>query len=218
MPDDVTDGVIEGLYRWAAAPDGPTHRGHDPVLRARPTWPPARPRRELAEHYDVAAELWSATCYKRLREEALTAERWNRLHPDEPARTPRVTELLADGDGPIVAVTDFMKAVPDQIARWVPAGRRFVPLGTDGFGRSDTREALRRFFEIDAPHVVVATLAALAAAGDVKPEVVTDAIDRYDIDPDRVDPAWPDRTASVCADHRLAVRAHAEAAVSGAGR
>ena len=107
----------------------------------------------------MAAELWSATSYKRLREQALTTERWNRLHPDQAARTPRVTELLDDGEGPIVAVTDFMKAVPDQIARWVPAGRRFVPLGTDGFGRSDTREALRRHFETDAPHVVVATLA-----------------------------------------------------------
>ena len=88
---------------------------------APPTSPPARPRRELAEHYDVAAELWSATSYKRLREQALTTERWNRLHPDERPATPRVTELLA-GEGPIVAVTDFMKAVPDQIARWVPRG------------------------------------------------------------------------------------------------
>ena len=110
----------------------------------------------------MAAELFSATSYKRLREQALSTERWNRLHADQPARTPRVTELLA-GEGPIVAVTDFMKAVPDQIARWVPAGRSFTPLGTDGFGRSDTREALRRHFETDAPHVVVATLAALAA-------------------------------------------------------
>ena len=112
----------------------------------------------------MAAELWSATSYKRLREQALSTERWNRLHPDQPARTPRVTELLDDGDGPIVAVTDFLKAVPDQIARWAPASRRFVPLGTDGFGRSDTREALRRHFETDAPNVVVATLAALAAS------------------------------------------------------
>ena len=141
---------------------------------------------ELAEHFGVGAELWSATSYKRLREEALAVERWNRLHPAEPARTPRVTELLADASGPIVAVTDFMKAVPDQIARWVPA--RFLPLGTDGFGRSDTREALRRFFETDGPHVVVAVLASLAAVGDIKPEVVDDAIRRYDIDPEAARP------------------------------
>jgi pyruvate dehydrogenase E1 component len=141
---------------------------------------------ELAEHFGVGAELWSATSYKRLREEALAVERWNRLHPAEPARTPRVTELLSEAAGPIVAVTDFMKAVPDQIARWVPS--RFLPLGTDGYGRSDTREALRRFFETDGPHVVVAVLASLAAVGDVKPEVVVDAIERYGIDPDIADP------------------------------
>ena len=135
----------------------------------------------------MAAELFSGTSYKRLREQALTTERWNRLHPGEPARTPRVTEIL-EGEGPVIAVTDFMKAIPDQIARWVPAGRSFTPLGTDGFGRSDTREALRRHFETDAAHVVAATLASLAASGDVKPEVVRDAIDRYGLDAERSDP------------------------------
>ena len=86
-----------------------------------------------------------------------------------------------------MAVSDFMKIVPEQVARWLP-GRAFVSLGTDGMGRSDTREALRRFFEIDTGHVVVATLSALAAQGDIKPEVVSDAIARYDIDPDAVNP------------------------------
>ena len=187
MPDGVAEGVVEGLYRWEGAPDGPKHRAT--ILFSGSANLAAREaQRELLEHYDVAADLWSATSYKRLREQALTTERWNRLHPDQAPRTPRVTELLDDGEGPIIAVTDFMKAVPDQIARWVPGGRRFVPLGTDGFGRSDTREALRRHFETDAPHVVVATLAALAAGGDVKPEIVTDAIERYGIDPERVDP------------------------------
>ena len=102
----------------------------------------------LADDYDVAADVWSATSYKMLREEALSIERWNRLHPTEPARTPYVTELLNDSEGPIVAVTDFMKAVPDQIARFVP--RPFASLGTDGYGYSDTRVALRRHFEVDA--------------------------------------------------------------------
>ena len=187
MPDDVAKGVIEGLYRWADAPDGPKHRAT--ILFSGSANLAAREaQQELAEQYDVAAELWSATSYKRLREQALSTERWNRLHPDQAERSPRVTELLDDGEGPIVAVTDFLKAVPDQIARWVPGGRRFIPLGTDGFGRSDTREALRRHFETDASNVVVATLAALAADGDVKPEVVTDAINRYGIDTERGDP------------------------------
>ena len=142
---------------------------------------------ELAEHFDVAAELWSATSYKRLREDALATARWNRLHPEQPARTPRVATLLGESSGPIVAVTDFMAIVPEQIARFVP-GRSFTPLGTDGMGRSDTREALRRFFEVDTAHVVVATLAALASQGDVKPELVSDAISRYGIDAEAADP------------------------------
>ena len=112
----------------------------------------------------MGAELWSATSYKTLREEALTAERWNRLHPGQPARTPLVGELLGDGAGPIVAVTDFMKIVPEQVARFLP-GRMFVPLGTDGMGRSDTREALRAHFEIDTGNVVVGVLVGVARPG-----------------------------------------------------
>ncbi len=186
MPEDAEAGVIEGLYRWSTAPDGPKHRATI-LFSGSANLAVREAQTQLAEHYDVSAELFSATSYKRMREQALSTERWNRLHPGQSARTPRVTELL-DGDGPVIAVTDFMKAVPDQIARWVPQDRSFTPLGTDGFGRSDTREALRRHFEIDAPHVVAATLAALAAAGEVKPELVQDAIDRYELDPERIDP------------------------------
>jgi pyruvate dehydrogenase E1 component len=179
--DGVAAGIIEGVYRWAPAPEG-TSTPATVVFSGSANLAARTAQQELAEHYDVGVDLHSATSYKRLREEALSAERWNRLHPEAPPQVPRVTELL-DGDGPIIAVTDFMKAVPDQIARWVPEGRSFTPLGTDGFGRSDTREALRRHFEIDAGHVVVATLAALAARGEVKAETVADAIARYDIDP-----------------------------------
>jgi len=186
MPDGVAEGVVEGLYRWADAPEGAEHRAT--ILFSGSANLAAREAQaQLAEHYDVAAELFSATSYKKLREQALTTERWNRLHPDQPSRTARVTEIL-EGDGPVIAVSDFIKAVPDQIARWVPAHRSFTPLGTDGFGRSDTREALRRHFETDAPHVVVATLAALAAGGDVKPELVADAVARYGIDTEGPDP------------------------------
>lgn len=122
----------------------------------------------------------------------MSTERWNRLHPGEQGRIPRVTELLGEGSGPVVAVTDHMTLVPDQIGRWVP--RTFVPLGTDGFGRSDTREAMRRFFEIDTGHIVVATLWGLAHDGVIEAELVDDAIRRYDIDPDATDPkvTWPE--------------------------
>jgi pyruvate dehydrogenase E1 component len=186
-PDGVTDDdILGGLYRWADAPEGPTTKAT--ILFSGSAQGAARQAQaDLAEHYGVGAELWSATSYKRLREEALRVERWNRLHPDETPEEVRVTQLLRDAPGPHVAVTDFMKAVPDQIARWVPAPR-FTPLGTDGFGRSDTREELRRFFEIDAAHVVVATLADLAALGEVDPSAVSDAIKRYEIDADTDDP------------------------------
>jgi pyruvate dehydrogenase E1 component len=189
QPDrpDIEAEVLQGLYRWADAPDGPSKRAtilfsgsaHSAARRAAD---------ELAEHYDVAAELWSATSYKTLREEGLAVERRNRLHPSREREQPLATRLLEQSAGPITAVTDFMAAVPDQIGRFVPAGRPFHVLGTDGMGRSDTREALRRFFEIDTGHVVVAVLTGLLDAGEVDAAVVDDAIRRYDIDPDAVDP------------------------------
>ena len=183
----IDEGIVRGLYRWADAPDGPSKRAT--LLFSGSAQGAARAAAaELAERWDVGVELWSATSYKALRDEALAAERWNRLHPGQAPRVPVVTQLLADTEGPVVAVTDFMKIVPEQVARFVP--KHFVPLGTDGFGRSDTREALRAFFEIDMPNVVVAVLSALAATGDVKPEVVADAIRHYDLDPERVDPTF----------------------------
>ncbi len=184
-PSDVDEGIVRGLYRFDERPQAGAHSAT--ILFSGPAHAAAREaQQDLLEHYGVAADLWSATSYKKLREEAIEVERWNRLHPNDEPRVPFVTQVLQDGSGPVVAVSDYMKAVPDQIGRFVP--RRWVPLGTDGFGRSDTREALRRFFEVDTGHVVVATLAALAADGAVEPHVVDDAIKRYDIDPDSVDP------------------------------
>ncbi len=185
-PDGVAEGIVDGLYRWRpASSDGPSVPA---ILFSGSANLAAREAAsELADHYGVEAELWSATSYKRLREEALTVDRWNMLHPDEPGRTPRVTQTLAEVTGPVIAVTDFMKAVPDQISRWIP--QRYYTLGTDGFGRSDSREALRRFFEIDAGNIVVTTLSALAADGLIKREAVVDALNRYGIDPDSPDPA-----------------------------
>ena len=114
----------------------------------------------------------------------MECERWNRLHPTEPGRIPRVTELLESTRGPVVAVTDFMRCVPDQISRWIPAGRRYTSLGTDGFGRSDTRDALRHFFETDAAHLVVAVLSELARDSQVGADTVSSAITHYGISPD----------------------------------
>jgi pyruvate dehydrogenase E1 component len=185
-PDGVEQGILDGLYRWAPAPEGAQEKiailfSGTGNLAAR------QAQAELAEHFGVGAELWSATSYKALREEALSVERWNRLHPSASPRTPFVTRALSDVGGPIVAVSDFMKAVPDQVGRWIPG--RFTILGTDGFGRSDSRAALRRFFETDTGHVVVGALSALVGEGRIDSSVVTEAIKRYDVDPEALDPA-----------------------------
>jgi pyruvate dehydrogenase E1 component len=199
-PEGVTDDdITSGLYRWAPAPDleggaGNARAVPATILFSGSAQGAARAAQtELAERFGVAAELWSATSYKRLRDDALATERTNRLHPGTPPAVAPVTAKLAGTSGPIVAVTDFMKAVPDQVSRFVPITdqgrpRSFTSLGTDGFGRSDTRPALRRFFENDAGHVVVAVLAALAEEGAIDVPVVKEAIDRYEIDPEAVDP------------------------------
>ncbi len=137
----------------------------------------------LAERFGVAAEVWSAPSYQLLRADALDVERWNRLHPGEPPRVPFVTAALSEPapHGPIVAASDFIAAVPDQIARWVPAAHG-LSLGTDGFGRSDTREALRRFFEVDAEHIVVAALSKLAEGERIDRELVGTAMSELGID------------------------------------
>ncbi|MGH9193382.1 MAG: pyruvate dehydrogenase (acetyl-transferring), homodimeric type, partial [Acidimicrobiales bacterium] len=185
MPAGVEEGIVRGLYRYKPGPDRRTHRAQ--ILASGTAMAAAlEAQRLLADDHDVTADVWSATSYKQLRDDALTAERWNRLHPTAPARRPHVTEALTDAEGPLVAVSDFVKVVPDQIARWVP--QPFIPLGTDGFGLSDTRPALRRHFEVDAAHIAVAVLYGLAQRGDLKGDVVANAIDRYGIDTDAVDP------------------------------
>jgi pyruvate dehydrogenase E1 component len=195
MPEHVRpEDVMRGLYRWAERPDG-TGRAATLLFSGSAQGAAREAAEELAENWDVGVELWSATSYKALREEALAAERWNRLHPSQEPRVPVVTELLRDpglggaqkDTSPIVAVTDFMKVVPEQIARFVP-DRLFVPLGTDGMGRSDTREALRRHFETDTGHVVVGVLSALAADGSADAADVEKAIAHYGIDPDLPNP------------------------------
>ena len=182
MPDGAREGIVDGMYRFAGVPEGVEHRAT--ILFSGPSHSAARwAREELAERYGVGAELWSVTSYGRLRDDAIAVERWNRLHPDRTPRTPLVTERL---DGPVVAVTDYMRAVPDQVSRWIPGP--YTSLGTDGFGRSDARQDLRRFYEVNGPNVVVAVLSQLAGTGGVDPGVVVEAIGRYGVDPDAVEP------------------------------
>ena len=191
IPEGITQADITGgLYRFAAAPDLGPGKAQVAIMFSGTSYGAAQSAADmLAADFGVAASLWSATSYKTLREDALEVERWNRLHPNESPRTSRVTEVLEPAEGPIVAVSDFMKIVPEQIARFVPGDSdRFHVLGTDGYGRSDTRAALRRHFETDAEHIVVAALHGLERQGKVLPEIVAKAIARFGIDAEAPDP------------------------------
>jgi pyruvate dehydrogenase E1 component len=134
----------------------------------------------LAADYAVAADVWSVTSWNELARDGLRTDEWNLLHPGDDPRTPYVTTRLQDATGPVLAVSDYMRAVPDQIAQWVPSD--WHSLGTDGFGFADTRAAARRFFHVDAPSIVVATLGALAKRGEVKQDTVREAFERFRID------------------------------------
>ena len=184
--DDVREGILKGMYlvRPAeAAPGQPraTLLGSGAILNE-----VIKAQEMLAERYGVASDVWSVTSYTELRREALDADRWNMLHPDQPPRTSYVAARLAESPEVIVAASDYMKALPDLIAKWVPGD--LVALGTDGFGRSDTREALRDFFEVDARFVTLATLHALAREGRVDAELVSEAIEDLNIDVEKPNP------------------------------
>ncbi len=186
MPAGAEEGILKGAYKLKSAPEGDERPrihllGSGSLLREA-----LRAQDILSEKYGVAADVWSATSYKELRRDALEADRWNLLHPDQEPRKPYVVRIFEGDDRPIVAVSDYMKLVPDMISRWLP-GRLFT-LGTDGFGRSDTREALRRFFEVDAECVVIAALGQLSQRGKVDRGVVKRAIDELGVDPSKLDP------------------------------
>ena len=135
----------------------------------------------------MAADVWSVTSYNELRRDALAAERWNRLHPDQTARVPYIVEALQGAAGPIVAATDYMKVVADQVAPWLPG--RMETLGTDGFGRSDNREYLRRHFEVNAESIVTAALSRLARDGRFDMEKAKAAFGELGVDTEKIDPS-----------------------------
>jgi pyruvate dehydrogenase E1 component len=179
------DEVLKGIYRYKTAEHGKAVVqlfGSGPILNEA-----VRAQQILADKYEVAADVWSVTSYNELRREALAVERWNRLHPAEPERVPYVTDALRGAEGPIVAATDYMKVVPDQIAPWLPG--RMETLGTDGFGRSDNREYLRRHFEINAESIVTAALSRLARDGKFDVARAKAAFADLGVDTERIDPA-----------------------------
>lgn len=185
MPEGCEEGILKGLYKYKAGKSGKRHKAH--ILGSGTLMLQAVKAQEiLARDYDVSADVWSATSYKLLRNDALEAHRWNRLHPTAAPKKSYVEGLLEKEKGVFVAVSDNMKIVPDQIAPWVPGG--LTTLGTDGFGRSDTRENLRRFFEVDSEMIVIAALYALAQKGGIEQKIVDKAIKDLQVDPEKQHP------------------------------
>jgi pyruvate dehydrogenase E1 component len=191
MPEGIREGILKGMYRLRAADEKGTANKARPraqllgsgailleVLKA---------QQILAEKYNVAADVWSVTSYQELYRDGHAVERWNRLHPTKTPRVPYVTQALEKTEGVIVSASDYVKALADSIDRWMP--RPLVSLGTDGFGRSENRASLRDFFEVDAKHIVIATLSALMRDGKVDAKAVAQAIKDLGVKADKPNPA-----------------------------
>jgi pyruvate dehydrogenase E1 component len=193
MPEGARDGIVKGMYRFKPADpgvvSGSSKTGKE--LRAQLLGSGAILNEVIAaqkmlEKYGVAADVWSVTSYNELSRNAHDVERWNMLHPTAQPRVPYVAECLANAPGVVVAASDYLKILPDALARWI--GKPMIALGTDGFGRSEDRAGLRNFFEVDARYVTVATLSALARQGDLDPKVAARAIKDLGLDPDKKNP------------------------------
>jgi pyruvate dehydrogenase E1 component len=184
MPSGVEEGILKGMYLLAGGGEGKNRvqlMGSGTILRE-----VIAAAEILQKDFDIPSDIWSVTSFNELRRDALQAERWNQLHPGQAPKTSYLENCLAKRPGPYIAATDYMRIVPDQIQRWVPG--RFVSLGTDGYGRSDARKALRQHFEVDRRYIAVMALKALADDGVLDQETVAKAIRSYEIDPDRPSP------------------------------
>jgi pyruvate dehydrogenase E1 component len=187
MPQEegVVEGILKGIYRVARSENGPARAqlwGSASMLNEA-----LRAQKLLWERFQIPADVWSVTSYNELRREALSVERWNRLHPAEPPRTPYIRQVMEPTAGPIIAATDYMKVLADQLAPWL--GGRLTSLGTDGYGRSESRPYLRRFFEVDAESIAAAALAALARAGQFDAHRAVQALAEFGIDPEKKEAA-----------------------------
>jgi pyruvate dehydrogenase E1 component len=186
MPEGSRGGILKGLYRYKPAADSKSKLraqlfGSGSILRE-----VLKAQEILAEKYHVAADVWSVTSYKALYSDGIETERWNLLHPSDKPRVPYVTQCLADAPGVLVAATDYLKALPNLVGSWMP--RRLASLGTDGFGRSESRESLRNFFEVDARFITLATLHELLREGKIQASVVQKAIKDLEIDVSKPNP------------------------------
>ncbi|HAJ70801.1 MAG TPA: pyruvate dehydrogenase (acetyl-transferring), homodimeric type, partial [Methylophilaceae bacterium] len=178
-------GILKGMYNFSKSKaKGPKVQlmGSGVILRE------VIAAGELLEKdWGVSADVWSVTSFTELRREGIDTERWNMLNPDKPQKETYIGQLLSKAEGPVIASTDYMRSFSDQIRNFVP--NRFVTLGTDGYGRSDSREALRDFFEVDRYHVVLAALKALAADGKLPATKAAEAIKKYNINVNRANPS-----------------------------
>ena len=187
MPEGAREGILKGLYRFRAT-SAPDRAARAQLFGSGAILPEVIKAQEILESkYNVGADVWSVTSYAELYRDGHACERWNMLHPGDRPRLPYVTACLKDAPGVIVAASDYVKALPDSIDRWLP--RPLTTLGTDGFGRSENRAGLREFFEVDYRYIVVATLAALAREGRIDVSVVQQAIKTHNINPEKSNPA-----------------------------
>ena len=185
--EGIREGILRGLYRFNTS-DAPESKLRAQLLGSGTImYEVLKAQNILKEKYGVAADVWSVTSYKELYRDANDCERWNMLHPGEPAKVPFITQTLKDAPGPFVAASDYMKVLPESLAKWVPG--QLVSLGTDGFGRSENRVALRDFFEVDAKHIVLATLSALARDRKIGIDLVQKAVCELQINPEKLNPA-----------------------------
>jgi pyruvate dehydrogenase E1 component len=184
MPEGAQDGILRGMYRLKAGGKGKVRvqlLGSGTILRE-----VLAAAEMLQERFSIPADVWSVTSFSELRRDALDVERWNLRHPEDAPRTSYVASCFEGVAGPFVAATDYMKLVSDQIRQWVPG--RYVALGTDGYGRSDGRDALRHHFEVDRKSVVVAALKALADEGSIERSMVAKAMADLGVDPGKPNP------------------------------
>ena len=186
MPKNAEEGIIKGMY---LLDEGGKSAKKVQLMGAGSILNEVREAAKiLKEKYKVAADVWSLTSVNQLARDGQAADRWNLLHPEEKSKVPYITEQLSGREGPVVVATDYVKSYSEQLRAYIPASYRV--LGTDGFGRSDSREQLRHFFEVNRYFVVVAALKSLAEEGTIKPSVVTKAIADFELDPDKVNPLY----------------------------
>jgi pyruvate dehydrogenase E1 component len=186
MPQGAEEGIIKGIYLFRPASKKEKFHvqlwGSSAILREA-----LRAQEILRDQFKISSDVWSVTSYQLLRKDALDAARWNMWHPQDPPKVPYLQKILKGVEGPFIAASDSVRAVPDQVSRWVPGS--LYSLGTDGFGRSDTREGLRRFFEVDAETMTIAALHRLSVEKKFPPEKIQEAIKKLGLNPEKPNPA-----------------------------